>query len=724
MLRNLVVALTALGLGSTAAAATSKLLPLPDVLEPNVRFWTQIYSEVGGQAGLIHDALHLEVVYERIPLPKGISARARERRVEKVKRSYRTILRQLATGIRTGLSAEQERVLRSWPPGTTNATFRRAASSVRFQLGQADQFRAGLIRSGAWRAHIEEVLGQRGLPVELAALPHVESSYNPRAYSRVGAAGLWQFTRSTGRRYLRVDHVVDERLDPKRATLAAARLLAQNHRTLGSWPLAITAYNHGATGMRRAVRKLGTSDIGTIVQRYTSRTFGFASRNFYASFLAAVEIDRHADRFFGPLKRHSPVETVSIVLDQFYPAISLEQALGIDRATLQKLNPSLRPAVWKGHKYLPRSFELQLPLDAVTKPPMLALETIPPDERFAEQHRDRYYKVRRGDTLSVIAGRYRVRERTLMALNNLRSRHRIRAGQILILPDSARGGPVVVAREPLPPGGAYRVRPGDTIGIIAKRFSLREEKIAALNRLQDRNLISVGQRLRLTEPAPIVLASANIEVAPRVDAKTGTSPEKSSSEDGIAPGEPPPEDPPVGAPQPATVAIPENDHRNGTEAPMSVDVIADLGRPAPDPSDYAVAPTDRITVQAEETLGHYAEWLEVRTSRLRALNGMSMATPVVIGHQARLDFSRVSRETFERRRLEYHQTLQAEFYAAWVVAGTETHVLENGDTIWHLARQKFEVPIWLLHLHNPDLDLDNLTPGTVMVVPIIEPGEG
>lgn len=157
---------------------------------------------------------------------------------------------------------------------------------------------------------------------------------------------------------------------------------------------------------------------------------------------------------------------------------------------------------------------------------------------------------------------------------------------------------------------------------------------------------------------------------------------------------------------------------------MSVDVIADLGRPAPDPSDYAVAPTDRITVQAEETLGHYAEWLEVRTSRLRALNGMSMATPVVIGHQARLDFSRVSRETFERRRLEYHQTLQAEFYAAWVVAGTETHVLENGDTIWHLARQKFEVPIWLLHLHNPDLDLDNLTPGTVMVVPIIEPGEG
>ena len=88
------------------------------------------------------------------------------------------------------------------------------------------------------------------------------------------------------------------------------------------------------------------------------------------------------------------------------------------------------------------------------------------------------------------------------------------------------------------------------------------------------------------------------------------------------------------------------------------------------------------------------------------------------------DFRRVSRETFERRRLEYHQTLQAEFYAAWVVAGTETHVLENGDTLWHLAREKFEVPIWLLNLHNPALDLGNLTPGMVMVVPIIEPREG
>ena len=157
---------------------------------------------------------------------------------------------------------------------------------MRFQLGQADRFRAGLIRAGAWEDYIRQTLTDMDLPVELVALPHVESSYNPLAYSRVGAAGMWQLTRSTGRRYLRVDSVVDERLDPFRATVAAARLLEHNHDVTGTWPLAITAYNHGAAGMRRAVRKLGTNEITTIVRQYRSRTFGFSSRNFYPAFLS------------------------------------------------------------------------------------------------------------------------------------------------------------------------------------------------------------------------------------------------------------------------------------------------------------------------------------------------------------------------------------------------------------------------------------------------------
>ena len=147
---------------------------------------------------------------------------------------------------------------------------------MRFQLGQADKFQEGLIRMGRWSGYIERVLEEHGVPHELVALPHVESSYNPRAYSRVGAAGIWQFTRSTGRLYLRVDHVVDERMDPFKASVGAARLLRDNHRRLESWPLAITAYNHGVAGIARATRKLGTRDIGAIAQRYR-RLFGYGS---------------------------------------------------------------------------------------------------------------------------------------------------------------------------------------------------------------------------------------------------------------------------------------------------------------------------------------------------------------------------------------------------------------------------------------------------------------
>ena len=161
------------------------------------------------------------------------------------------------------------------------------------------------MRSGAWREHIAATFTKMGLPRELAALPHVESSFNTYAYSKVGAAGMWQFMRGTGRRFLRIDAAVDERLDPYRSTEAAASFLEQNYIVLGSWPLALTAYNHGPGGMKRAQEQLGTSDIVTIVRKYNSRSFGFASRNFYVAFLAALEIDSDPDKFFGSIRRNA-----------------------------------------------------------------------------------------------------------------------------------------------------------------------------------------------------------------------------------------------------------------------------------------------------------------------------------------------------------------------------------------------------------------------------------
>jgi membrane-bound lytic murein transglycosylase D len=321
--------------------------------------------------------------------------------------------------------------------------------------------------------------------------------------------------------------------------------------------------------------------------------------------------------------------------------------------------------------------------------------------------------VRRGDTLSKIAQRYGVRERELVVINNLRSRHRIRAGQVLVLPDHASGRQTTVARIAPPADGIYRVRRGDNLSIIAQRFGVTPSALAAENGLRNRNHIFVGQRLRIPGEEPLVVASA---------APTPAAPKKA----GLSIASEAAKTPPVAAVA-RGMALPETVSVSATtvgaeiaNAP-SVPASYPSNIPAPDPSDYAVDQNDRITVQAAETLGHYAEWLEVRTSRLRRLNRMTYDTPVVIGRKTKLDFSRVTPETFEQRRLQYHHALQEEYFAAFEVIGTRTHTLRSGDSLWYLAERKYEVPLWLIRQFNPDLDFGALQAGTRMVIPEVGP---
>ena len=113
----------------------------------------------------------------------------------------------------------------------------------------------------------------------------------------------------------------------------------------------------------------------------------------------------------------------------------------------------------------------------------------------------------------------------------------------------------------------------------------------------------------------------------------------------------------------------------------------------------------------------------MRPSSLRRLNRLKVGAPVVIGRTAKLDFSHVTPEVFEQRRLQYHLALQEAFFEAYVVSGTEAHVLKKGESLWYLAKEKFEVPLWLLRQYNPDLDFGSLRAGTRMVVPVVEPRE-
>ncbi len=150
---------------AAAGATAGEPLPRPAALEPNVRFWLRIYSEINSAGGLIHDNRHLDIVYEALRFPRGISNRSRDRLVGKARKRHVATLRELARGKRTGLSKEEGRVLALWPEGTSNATFREAASRVRFQRGLADRFREGLIRKGIWADHIVETLEAEGVPI-------------------------------------------------------------------------------------------------------------------------------------------------------------------------------------------------------------------------------------------------------------------------------------------------------------------------------------------------------------------------------------------------------------------------------------------------------------------------------------------------------------------------------------------------------------------------------
>ncbi|HEX7035910.1 MAG TPA: transglycosylase SLT domain-containing protein [Pseudomonadales bacterium] len=418
--------------GTPDEAATP--FPRPEKLRPAVAFWTRVYSEVDTDGGLIHDARYLDVVYEVVRFPPGTSPRTQRARIDAATARYRKILEGLAAAPSAPpADAEAARVAALWKAHGAKA-LAEATGRVRFQRGQADRFRAGLARSGAWRAFIAETLREAGVPEALAALPHVESSFDPTARSHADARGLWQFTVSTGRRYMQIDHVVDERLDPWLSSRAAAQLLRHNYEVTGSWPLAITAYNHGLAGMRRAVEQLGTKDIGTIAWDYRGRAFGFASRNFYAAFLAAVDVEARAEELFGPIRPERPPALQEVIPDDYLDVTTLAKALGVESDVLRRYNPAVLAPVWNGTKRWPRGLPVRLPARHGADELTQALAAIPAELRYAEQIPDQFHRVARGEALSLIAARYGTTVRELAALNGLRDPHRVRAGSVLRLP--------------------------------------------------------------------------------------------------------------------------------------------------------------------------------------------------------------------------------------------------------------------------------------------------
>jgi peptidoglycan lytic transglycosylase D len=436
--------------GFALSAEASDTFAHPPELEPDVRFWIRVYTEVTTDQGLLHDDWNLGLVYEVLRFDPADSPRQRERIVAQAKAHYAELLRRFAAGSTDNLTAHEKRILHAFGEKTTPAQFRDAIDRIRFQLGQADRFHEGLLRAQAYEANISRVLADRGVPSEIGALPHVESSFNPAAYSRVGAAGLWQFMPGTARRYMRVDSLVDQRLDPYSATEAAANLMLYNYRLLGSWPLAVTAYNHGPGGLRRAQDELGTSNIAVIVKRYQGATFGFASRNFYVAFLAALEVDRNAEKYFGPLTHLPDAQSTVAVLPDYIPVDALAKAFKADLGALRVLNPALRPPIWNKARFVPRGYALRVPGSPQPAEIAAAWASLAPTTRYVVQRNDGPHRVRRGETLAGIAAASGVSLNQLLAANGWSGTREVARGEVVHIPVPASRAEASVAGAATP----------------------------------------------------------------------------------------------------------------------------------------------------------------------------------------------------------------------------------------------------------------------------------
>jgi peptidoglycan lytic transglycosylase D len=684
------------------APAADQALPYPPQLQRDVDFWVRVYTQIDTNSGYLHDQYNLAVIYDTLHFAPDSSPRARERIVNRARDHYIAELRRIASG-EGPLSVEDEHIKALWGAQGTPERLREATEDIRFQLGQSNRFRDGLIRSGAWQQDIASALKDEGLPPELAALPLVESSYNPRAYSKVGAAGLWQFMPSTGRRFMRIDRAVDDRMDPFAATEAAAQLLAYNYRILGTWPLALTAYNHGVAGMRRAVETTGTTNIVTIVRDYQSRTFGFASRNFYVSFLAALKIERDPRKYFGEIVPLSEERFREVRIPAYVAIGPLEQALDIDSERLRDLNPALRPAVWRGRLAVPRGYELRLPAGGPMLTTAMLVKRLGPQLLLASA------MPRRG---RPVVARPQLVAAVMRPMQALGARPAV-ALPVVALPG---GAPAVVE----PAGG---VSPAVAPPVTASAATAYYSRVRFAARSSES--ISMPASAPEGDSLPQAVARSGLASQGLLDFNgiEGAVPGAGSAADTALMSS-------EGAGQTTPALADESgsaDDEGGqpVSAAQADELSPSLGptdgsSQNPDPTDYSVAANGTISVAAAETLGHYADWLGVRAADLRRINRMRFHQPVIVGRRIRLDFRRVPAEEFEARRRQYHQALEASYFASHRIEGTQQYVAQRGDSLWTLTQRFSDLPLWLLRQYNPDTDFTDLRPGTQLAVPRIE----
>lgn len=478
--------------GSAAATRQSDptdAFPVYETIRPNILFWQRVFGEWRLDQVVVHDRRYPNVVYDVVNLPGEIEStlsRAQVQFIDDLKDLWAKRLRSLKGKALGGFGmADDEKAwaLELATQGGSDA-IDDAEDFVRTQRGLRERFLRGLEISYRYDGKIREEFRKRGLPEDLAYLPHVESSFQYAARSSAGAVGAWQFTHGTGRLYMPITSAFDARLDPIAAASAAAAYLADSYARLGNWPLALTAYNHGVAGMARAQEKHGGYE--EVFRDYRGKSFGFASRNFYSEFLAARELAANAETHFAGAFTAEPVHNLdSTTLEGSSTPDRLASAYDVPLDDLVAINPAWTGRAIRDRLALPKGVVVWLPRGTHER---LAATGKTPDYTLAGWIDDGgQYVVQRGDTLSVIAATYGVSVQHLRELNDMNNgRSLIHVGQRLIL-GAVHGVDIHV------------VRPGDSLSGIARSYRIPISALRQLNGLApNESTIVAGQKLRVS----------------------------------------------------------------------------------------------------------------------------------------------------------------------------------------------------------------------------------
>lgn len=462
-------------------------------LSSYIEFWKSIFTQYSKYQLIFHDREYPELIYSVLDLSdlkslKEPEFKKRQSLIEKTEvEAIRDSLLRLGYG-----EAPQSRlemrihnmITKLTSKGATSAYHSvciAASNSIRTQIGMKEKFAESVMQAGKYLSSIEQIFSENGLPLELARIPFIESSFNYHAVSSVGASGIWQFMRSTGKKYMRIDDYVDERRDPIISSRSAAKYLKRAYDVLETWPLAITSYNHGVSGTYKATRQVGSKRLIDLIRHYKGQTFGFASKNFYVSFLAALDISKNYRYYYPALIVSDPVKFDEVRL---LKPINYEKILtvsGLSKDSFDSLNPSLLAPIKLGNVNIPAGTYIKLAKNT---------------------WKDVLPKLGGGELIAIggavissvistpvqpVSSNRNITNRTTHKITNLAnsSSHKDVSKDSL-----AKNSPVSKVAK------SYRVKKGDTLSSIANKHGLSLSELKAKNTKKTNNL-KIGEVLLL-----------------------------------------------------------------------------------------------------------------------------------------------------------------------------------------------------------------------------------